>query len=211
MKSPMIALALAAGLTALATVSMSAGAADCNAEVAAAFQKQRAAKSFRMATNMVDERGVVLMTVDYELPFKMRQTVQVLNEKNPKEVILVGDQAWSKAGGDWEAVREELTQELVQHLKSTVVEPGPDPLDYRCQGEADIQGRKLKVFEGRQPERKGENVSGIPVRRVFVDPETGLPVRSEVAPVGKPDVPFFRAAYSYPKDLAISPPAPKAQ
>ncbi len=212
-RSKMLAVALAAGLVTLlvAVVGPAASAADCSADVAAAFEKQRAGKSFRMSANMVDERGVVLMTVDYELPFKMRQTVQVISEAKPKELILIGDQAWSNAGGEWAAVSPELAQELVADLKTSVVAPAKDPLVYTCEADAEVQGRKLKLFQGTQPARAGESVAGVPVRRIYVDPETGLPMRNEVAPVGKPDRPFFRAAYSYPKDLAINPPPAKAQ
>ncbi|MDX2258233.1 MAG: hypothetical protein NW205_04885 [Hyphomicrobiaceae bacterium] len=204
--SPSLTRLAAAALSALVVIAAPAMAQDCSEKVAEAFTKQREARQFRMSTQMVDERGVVLMTIDYDLPFKMRQTIQVLNEPKPKEVVVVGDAAWANAGDGWARMDAEVTAEIREQMRVSVIEPGRDPLTYLCSGEADVAGGKAAVFVGTERDKSGTPTPGLPERRIYVDSVSGLPLRNEVAPVGKPDKPFFRAAYSYPKDLVINPP-----
>ena len=59
------------------------------------------------------------------------------------------------------------------------------------------------------PKIPGQPVKDPPVRILFVDPETGLPARTIVALPDRLEKPFFRADYSYPKDLAIEAPVEK--
>ena len=47
-----------------------------------------------------------------------------------------------------------------------------------------------------------------PLRMFYVDPKTGLPMRSVFARANKLDKPIFKAIYSYPADIKIEPPAP---
>jgi hypothetical protein len=50
-----------------------------------------------------------------------------------------------------------------------------------------------------------------PVRIIYVDPITGLPLRSIFARADKLDRPIFQAIYSYPIDLKIEAPKPPAK
>ena len=45
-----------------------------------------------------------------------------------------------------------------------------------------------------------------PVRIIYVDPTTGLPLRSVFARANKMEKPIFEATYSYPVDIKVEPP-----
>jgi len=184
-----------------------ANAADCNAEVDAAFAKQRAAGSFAMASNLINERGLVQMTVEYVLPNKLHQVSKTLTDEKPSEIILIGNQAWANNGEGWKVLQDELAEQLHDQMQQTVVEPPKDPLRYTCGVDAELDGRRMKLYEGRDSQKKSDTTKGLPVRRLYVDAETGLPTRNEVAPEGKPERPFFTAKYTYPDKITIEPPA----
>lgn len=181
--------------------------ADCNAEVDAAFEKQRKAGAFRMASTLINERGLVQMTVDYVLPNKLRQVSKTLTDPNPSEIILIGNQAWSSSGEGWRVMPDDFAEELRNQMQQTVVDPPKDPLTYTCGHDAELDGRAMKLYEGTERDKKGNKTEGLPVRRLYIDAESGMPVRNEVAPVGKPDRPFFTAKYTYPETITIEPPA----
>lgn len=195
---------LAMTLIALLLPPALAHAADCNAEVDAAFAKQREAGSFKMATNLINERGLVQMTVEYVLPNKLHQVSKSLTDPAPSELILIGNQAWSNAGDGWKVMPGDFAEALRDQMQQTVVDPPKDPLQYTCGVDAELDGRQMKLYEGREREKKGSEK--LPVRRLYVDSETGLPVRNEVAPIGKPERPFFTAKYTYPETITIEPP-----
>lgn len=195
---------LAMMLIALLVPPAVAHAADCNAEVDAAFAKQRKSGSFKMATNLINERGLVQMTVEYVLPNKLHQVSKTLADPTTSEIILIANQAWSNNGEGWKVLPDDFAQELHNQMQQTVVDPPKDPLHYTCGVDAELDGRPMKLYEGREREKKGSEK--LPVRRLYVDSETGLPVRNEVAPVGKPERPFFTAKYTYPEEIKIEPP-----
>ncbi|SDP28798.1 hypothetical protein SAMN04488061_2728 [Filomicrobium insigne] len=198
---------LALTLVALSLPLATAHAATCNEEVDAAFAKQREAGAFRMVSNLINERGLVQMTVDYVLPNKLHQTAKSLTDPKPSEIILIGNQAWSNNGEGWKVMPDDFAEELHEQMRQTVVEPPKDPLSYKCGVDAELDGRPMKLYVGTEPEKNGNHAEGLPVRRLYVDPETGRPVRNEVAPVGKPERPFFTAKYTYPDSIKIEPPA----
>lgn len=181
--------------------------ADCNAEVDAAFEKQRKAGAFRMASTLINERGVVQMTVEYVLPNKLHQVSKAITDPDGSEIILIGNQAWSSSGEGWKVMPDEFAEELRQQMQQTVVDPPKDPLSYTCGLDAELDGRAMKLYEGTERDKKGNKAEGLPVRRLYIDAESGMPVRNEVAPVGKPDRPFFTAKYTYPETITIEPPA----
>lgn len=187
-------------------VPSAADATDCNAEVESAFAKQRAAGSFRMAANLINERGLVQMSVDYVLPNKLHQVSKALTDPNPSEIILIGNQAWSNNGNGWKVMPDDFAENLRNEMQQAVVDPPKDPVRYTCGIDAELDGRPMKLYEGTVPAKKGAHMEGAPVRRLYIDPETGLPVRSEVAPQGKPERPFFTAQYTYPETITIEPP-----
>lgn len=190
----------------IALLVPAAAHADCNAEVDAAFEKQRKAGSFRMATNLINERGLVQMTVEYVLPNKLHQVAKSITDPNASEIILIGTQAWSSNGDGWKVMPDDFAGELRDQMQQTVVEPPKDPLRYTCGLNAELDGRPMKLYEGTEQDKKGNKTEGLPVRRLYIDAENGLPVRNEVAPVGKPDRPFFTAKYTYPETITIEPP-----
>lgn len=179
-------------------------AADCNAEVDAAFTKQRKSGSFKMATNLINERGLVQMTVDYVLPNKLHQVTKTLTSPAPSEIILIGNQAWSNNGEGWKVMPDDFAEELRTQMQQTVVNPPDDPLVYTCGVDAELDGRPMKLYEGR--DRKAKADENLPVRRLYVDAKSGLPERNEVAPASKPERPFFTAKYTYPETITIEAP-----
>lgn len=198
-----------AALAGLALLSAPALAATCKEEVAAAFEKQRKAGSFRMVTNMVNEQGPVQMTVDYILPNKMRQTVKALANPNPVETLLVFDRAWTSEGKGWTAAAPELADQLTKEIAETVLEPPSKFIDYACLGKVTVEGKEL--FAYRAEEDTTQKIPGTaqtdpPLRLLYVDPETGLPARNIVALKGREDKPFFKTVFTYPKDIKIEPP-----
>jgi len=180
----------------------------CRDEVRAAFDKQRGLKTFRMKTRMIDQRGPVFMTVDYELPLKMRQRVKVLTQPEAFNTILIGPRAWSRVGESeaWKPLPQEQVSELMEQLNETVIDPPQDPLYYDCMGAIDKDGRALKAYEAVQTDARGNPTDGSPVRIVHVDAETGLPVVNMLTTLDNPDNSFFKVEYFYPEDLAIEPP-----
>lgn len=182
-------------------------AADCSQRVAEAFEKQRENGSFRMKTRMFNERGVVFMTVDYQLPFKMKQRIKVLTDPEAVETILIAEDAWSTASGKWEKLSGEMTQTLSKEMQDSVVSPPKDPLRYECAGTSEIDGRNLEHFTASHRTLSGKIESNTPIRHLYIDPDSGLPLRNTVTPVEAPEKPFFQADYSYPTDISIDPPA----
>ena len=69
------------------------------------------------------------------------------------------------------------------------------------QGENDRAGP-----EGREPSKDKPKLPDRPVRVIYVDATTGLPMRSIFARANKLDKPIFEANYSYPVDLKIEAP-----
>lgn len=181
-----------------------AALADCRQEVADAFEKQRKSSAFRMVTQMINERGPVKMTVDYVLPDRMHQTVKAAIDPAATETILVGKRAWVSNGKGWQALPLEDALQIAEDLQKTVLQGAKEQPVFDCLGYVEVEGRKLRAYEAM---RDKTAPPGAPTRMVYIDPTTGLPVRSIVALAEKLDRPFFRQDYSYPQDLKIEPPA----
>lgn len=209
----------------LAVVFALAGAqsahADCKDEVLAALDKQRKSTAFRMETNMVSEQGPVQMTVDYMPPDRMRQTVVVAINPKPIETILVGGKAWSKDGADWTPLSAEVAGDLATQLDETLGDDrgtigtvgclgstaidGQDLVAYRVENDAQV-GPTDRSPDAREKARAALADEGRPLRMFYIDPKTGLPIRSIFARANKLDKPIFKATYSYPSDIKIEPP-----
>jgi hypothetical protein len=206
----------------LALLTITPAFAECKDEVLGALEKQRKAASFRMDTNMVSEAGPVKMTVDYQRPDRMRQTVKVAINPVPVETILVGSKAWSKEGEGWTELSAEVTKEMVAQLDETLGDESGTIGTVACLGSTAIEGQELVAYriesdaqtgpEDRSPDARDKAKAaladeGRPLRMFYVDPKTGLPMRSVFARANKLDKPIFKAAYSYPADIKIEPPA----
>ena len=186
----------------MATPSM----AGCKEDVAKAFEEQRKKANYRMKTRQISERGLIFLTVDYALPYKMHQIVKSATSSNSSELILIGTRSWQSSGLGWTLMRAEETKALNEQFGAAVLSPPEDKLKYECLGRVDVDGRSLVAYQGKQGSSGNVRTDTAVLRTVYVDPDTGLPVRAEVARATKPDLAFFKADYSYPDDINIEPP-----
>jgi hypothetical protein len=206
--------AIAALLTA---ATPAAYAADCKSEVASALERQRKSSGFRMDTKMLSpEGGKINMSVEYVLPDRMRQIVTSTMDPDPVETVVVGPLAWSRRKGEsWTLLNAQLTHALVEQMEETL---GDDPgtlTDFECLGKKPVEGRDMLAYQGENEQAGPKDMSknkvklpDRPVRVIYVDPTSGLPIRSIFARANKLEVPIFEATYSYPADIKID--APKA-
>lgn len=196
-------------------------AAECKDEVLGALEKQRKAQSFRMETSMVSEQGPVKMRVDYVRPDRMRQVVTVVVDPKPVETILVGSTAWSKEGDEWKVVAPDVTKEMISQLDETFGDESGTIGTVGCLGSTAIDGQEMMVYRiendaqtgpaDMSPDAKAKAKAalvdeGRPLRMFYVDPKTGLPMRSVFARANKLDKPIFKATYSYPDGIKIDAP-----
>lgn len=207
-------------LTAVALLLAASGAAEaaCKDEVAAALDRQRKASGFRMQTVMLSENGLVNMTVDYVLPDRMHQFVSLMQDPKPVETILIGKQAWSRQGdGPWQLLQQETADQLAEQMKETISEDEAKLGDFECLGKQAVAGKDLLAYQGENedPEAKKDPAAknlpkapNRPIRVIYVDPTTGLPMRSVFGRADKLDKPIFEANYSYPIDIKIEAPKP---
>lgn len=199
-------------LTALCLLLLSAtgAVAGCREDVLAAFEKQRAAGQIRMETAMVSEQGPVSMTVDYIQPDRMHQRVTNKLTQQTRETVLVGPRAWvSEDGTTWKELSVEQAAEVAEGVRGSIGAPPTDLVTFDCLGRTMIDGKPYlgySVDEAKGKPIPGQPVKDPPVRILFVDPETGLPARTIVALPDRIEKPFFRADYTYPKDLKIEAP-----
>ncbi|MAS41190.1 MAG: hypothetical protein CMK33_05680 [Porticoccaceae bacterium] len=201
-----VALSVAMGATAYA---------DCTEEVANALKRQRETSGFRMDTSMIAPEGKVKMTVEYVLPDRMRQVISSQMDPDPVETILVGNLAWTRRKGDpWTPVNSQLTAALVKQMQENLGDDAARVGDYECLGKKDVSGKNLLAYQGENEsggpknlrEDKKPKLPDRPVRVMYVDPTTGLPMRSIFARANKLDKPIFEAVYSYPADIKIESP-----
>lgn len=215
---------LAIHLTTLITASMTLALpafADCKEEVLAALDKQRKAAGFRMETTMVSEQGPVKMLVEYMPPDRMRQIVTVVVNPVPVESILVAGKAWGKDGDTWKPLAPDIAAEMVTQLDETLGEDRGTIGTVACLGSTAIDNLELMAYrvendaqvgpEDRSPDAKEKARAaladeGRPLRMFYIDPKTGLPMRSVFARANKLDKPIFKATYTYPADLKIEEP-----
>ncbi len=195
--------------------------ADCKDEVLAALDKQRKAPSFRMESNMVSERGPVKMSVDYMPPDRMRQVVSSAIDPQPVESILVGGKAWSKDGDAWKELALDIAGDMVNQLDETLGDDRGTIGTVACLGTTAIDGQELTAYrvendaqigpvdkspDAAEKARAALADEGRPLRMFYVDPKTGLPMRSVFARANKLDKPIFKAIYTYPAGITIDAP-----
>jgi hypothetical protein len=208
-------LAIAVTIAAVATAQ-----ADCKDEVAAALERQRKSSGFRMQTQMITEDGKVDMTVEYMLPDRMRQVIKSQKDSVPIETVLVGEWAWSRREGeDWTIVNPQLTSALSKQLDESLGDTPGELGDFECLGKKDLDGKAMLAYQGENESGPKDMSAGAkdkpklpdrPVRIIYVDSITGLPMRSIFARANLLEKPIFEAIYSYPADLKIEvPPPPK--
>ena len=187
--------------------------AACREDVLAAYGKQRAAGQIRMQTSMVSEQGPISMTVDYIPPDRMHQRVTNKLTQQTRQTILVGPRAWvSEDGTTWKELSIEQAAEVAEGVRDSFGAPPTEFVTFDCLGRTMIEGKPYlgySIDEAKGKQIPGQPVKDPPVRILFVDPDTGLPARTIVALPDRVEKPFFRADYTYPKDLKIEAPVEK--
>ncbi len=180
----------------------------CSDEVAAALKKLRNSSWFRMNTHMITENGPTAMQIDYLLPDRMHQTVTVKLTNKTTELILVGNNAWSKQDGSgWRPVPQQVAAQLREQMDNSVVKQQTDVGNYACKGRTQIDGRDVLSYKLESEPEKGQS-SGInqAFRMFYVDALTGLPASNALLAPGHEDKPIFKTTYSFPIDMKIEPP-----
>ncbi len=196
----MIRLTLAVCVFALA--GHAARAADCSADVMAAFEKQRAGKTYRVAMTQPTAEGPVQMTVDYVLPDRMLQTVVAPHMPDEQQTMLVGSRAFAGSGGAFEELLPQFTQSVISEFQAaTGSERNPGKFD--CLGKQTLDGKEYVGYR-----TSGGGADGVALARtVYVEEASGLPAFNIVGAASGAGDPVMKAIYSYPKDLTIEPPA----
>lgn len=197
----------------------SAAHAACKDEVATALERQRHTSGFRMKTKMLSEQGLVDMTVDYVLPNRMRQVITSTTEPKPIETIVIGRDGWSRMEGEsWRPLHPQVADALAAQMQETLGEnqEGAELGDFECLGKQPIADQQLLAYQGENAQPGPKDLSpgaaekpklpDRPVRVIYVDPTTGLPMRSIYARANQLDKPIFEATYSYPADIKVETP-----
>jgi hypothetical protein len=214
-------------LTAMALMIAAGPAAHaaCKDEVATALERQRKTSGFQMKSKMLSEQGLVDMTVDYVLPNRMRQIVSSTTEPKPVETIVIGRDGWTRMEGEpWRPLHPQVADAMAAQMLETLGDDqeGARLGEFECLGKMPVGDKQYLAYQG-ENEDPGENnpmakmtnkgakadlpkSPGRPVRVIYVDPTTGLPVRSIFARANLLEKPIFSANYSYPADIKIEAP-----
>lgn len=193
-------------------IAAAAARAECRDEVTAAFTKQREAKSFRMEASVIGQQGPMKMTVDYILPDRIHQKVDILLTKASIEAILIGRKAWAHDGQKWGEAPADVREELDNQLRAVAEETSDQLGQFECMGKQMVEGKELSAYRAQEgpkdmsPGADKKAPASDAVRVIYVDPATGLPARSILARREAVDRPLFKAVYSYPTDLKIEAP-----
>lgn len=202
--------AITLGLVAGATLPAVA-ADDCRAAVEAAFEKQRTtAPGYRIATEQFQDNGKIDITIDYQLPDRMHQTVVAPGERAPIETLAVAKWAWGTMGGGWEELQPQFAQSVTAHVAETLGQPVKAPAAFDCLGKTKFEGKDYDGYRSAaaaEAKSAGSEAKANPdIRRtVYVDPATGLPAFNIVAENNSGKV-WARSVFTYPKDLVIDAP-----
>ncbi|MFN0218666.1 MAG: hypothetical protein ACKVP4_07625 [Hyphomicrobium sp.] len=185
-----------------------ANANPCREEVANALQKLRKSSWFRMTTTMITEQGPTAMEVDYVLPDRMHQKVEIKLANHKSEMILVGNEGWSRTGEeDWKPLPEATVTDLRTQMQQSVVDQQVDVGNYSCKGRTTFDGRDVLSYKLEdEPAKDSTAPKNETFRMFYVDPTTGLPVSNALIAPGRETKPLFKASYAFPLDMKIEPP-----
>ena len=184
----------------------------CSDEVSAALQKLRKSSWFHMDTKMLTENGPTSMQVDYVLPDRMHQKMTLDLTKTTSELILVGNDAWSRQGeGIWHPLKPDVAEHLKGQMQDSVVKQQTDIGSYSCKGRTKLDGRDVLAYKLETEPEKGSTATNQAFRMFYVDALTGLPVSNALLVPGHEDKPIFKTTYAFPLDLKIDAPKDVAQ
>ncbi len=180
----------------------------CSDEVSAALQKLRKSSWFRMNTHMLTENGPSEMQVDYVLPDRMHQKVTQKVTGKTTEVILIGNDAWTKQDETgWHPLTRKVADQIKTQMQDSVLTQQTDVGKYACKGRVQLDGRDVFSYRLDNEPEKGSTADPNQAYRMFyVDALTGLPVSNTILAPGHETRPIFKTAYSFPLDLKIEPP-----
>ena len=179
--------------------------ADCNAnaDIEAAFTKQRQSPAWRsvvVSDSNTGERQE--QTFDYVPPDRMYRKVVVPGDPNPLETIGVGRWAWSNVGGGWTELQPQFAQMVQSHMQEVFAPPRTSAA-FSCLGTVNVEG---KDYTGYQTAPEGGESGDPLVRTIYVDPATGLPAFNIIGPAKPGAPPVIKETYTYPADIVIESP-----
>lgn len=186
--------------------------ADCKSEVDAAFEKLRHSASFRMRTTIVGEQGALKMTVDYVLPDRMHQKVQLTGSEGAVELIVIGKKAWSNNGQEWAEMPAEYAEHVANQVRQSVVEPPARDSEYICLGDKELEGKVYTAYQAlisANPslDRTADALRGVRhVQTVYIDKGSLLPERNIVTTEKSDEVRLFDGTFSFPEGLKVEAP-----
>lgn len=204
------ALLLAGPLVAGPLAAGAAQAADCKAEVEAAFEKQRThAPGYHIDAEQYQDIGTVKITLDYMLPDRMYQAIQPPNDKNAVETIAVSRWAWGNMGAGWEELQPQFAQAVSAHVAETLGQPAKAGGTFECLGKVTLDGRELIGYRSSVAEQQAAQPGSadLVARTVYVDPATGLPAVNVVGDAKEGGKVWARSVFSYPATLQVEAPA----
>ena len=192
----------------LLVAASQAGAADCKQEVVDAFEKQRKSAAFRVHMAQPTAEGPIDVTVDYQPPSKMLQTVAGGNMPGEQQTLLDGDRAYSGNNGAWEELLPQYTQSIVAEFRAAVGQSPQNLGDFECLGKTPFEGKEYLAYRTKlsAEQIKTADKAGAVTRTLYVDPASGLPAFNVVATLKGDAPPVMKADYSYPSDLVIEAP-----
>lgn len=179
----------------------------CSDDVAAALGKLRKSSWFTMTSHMITENGPATMQVDYILPDRMHQKITNTATQKTSEIILVGNDAWSREGnGQWIPLKPKIAEQLQKQVQESVLDQQKDVGGYTCNGRTKYEGRDVASYKLESQPGKDDKFKNQTYRMFYIDAMTGLPVSAELLVPGHEDRPIFKTTYAFPLDLKIDPP-----
>jgi hypothetical protein len=200
------------------TISLPAYAdSSCSSQVNEAFAKLRETKSFRLETTIVNpQQGTLHMKADYILPDRMHQTITLGSDGTAAEMIVIGKDAWSNQGAGWAKLPDKFASTVAKQLKETVADAPKVDTKYECLGDKSFEGHTYDLYQGTlasplsaDSKQAGPRISALTVPKmqsVYIDKQTGLPVRNIVTPVTEPNNRLFDGTFTVIRDLTIDRP-----
>jgi hypothetical protein len=176
----------------------------CRKAVADAFNKQRSARAFTVATELKTPSGMVAINVEYLPPDRMRQTITAPGQE-PLETVLYGQRAYSRQGTKWEELMPAVAQTIIAQVREATIDPPKEVGNFDCVGTVKLDGKDYLAYRSVEKPADPNAPAGTPQlhRMIYVDPKTGLPTLNIVS--GEPPATevVFKAAYDYPEKLEI--------
>lgn len=190
----------------LCMVASSPGLAaeDCTAAVIEAFQKQRTSKAFSVSMQQPTAEGLADMTVAYQPPDRMLQTVKLPAMQGEQHTMLVGNRAFAGSDGAYEELLPQFTQSIVAEVASALGAPGKELGSFECLGKSTFEGKEYTAYRTHGDAQEAPDKAL--ARTIYVDTATGLPAYNVVAAISGKEAPVLKAIYAYPSDLTIEAP-----